>query len=101
MTDWFRAYWGEEDVWFYFEIDPDGWVMRQVELRGPNDTPIAAASLTEWQEAQRMGRLHEYEATYGVTAGIPIQEWEGYDPQPLASSEFESVWRRARYHLTT
>ncbi|MET8038472.1 hypothetical protein ABZT01_37200, partial [Streptomyces sp. NPDC005345] len=35
MTTWMRCYWDEEDVWFYFEVDVDGWVARQVELQGP------------------------------------------------------------------
>ncbi|MEU8176237.1 hypothetical protein AB0C14_25450 [Microbispora hainanensis] len=42
MTRWFRAYWGEKDIWFYFEVDADGWVTRQIELRGPDGVPIAA-----------------------------------------------------------
>ncbi len=99
MTYWFRAHWDEEDIWFYFEVDDDGWVTRQIELRGPNNTPIAAASLVEWQEAKIAGRLRQYEATYGSTAEIPVQEWDGYDPQPLTSTEFETIWHRARHRL--
>lgn len=99
MTHWFRAYWDEEDIWFYFEIDAEGWVSRQVELHGPDGVPIAAASLAEWQEAQSAGRTSVYESTYGMTADVPVQEWEGYDPQSLTLSGFESVWCRARSHL--
>ncbi|MFF8387359.1 hypothetical protein ACF053_27465 [Streptomyces kanasensis] len=32
MTIWVRCYWDEEDTWFYFEVDAEGWVIRQVEL---------------------------------------------------------------------
>jgi hypothetical protein len=99
MTYWFRAHWDEEDIWFYLEVDADGWVTRQVELRGPGNTPIVAASLAEWQEAQTTGHLSQYEATYGLTAAIPVQEWDGYEPQPLTSIEFENVWDQARQHL--
>ncbi|MEU4548307.1 hypothetical protein [Nonomuraea dietziae] len=99
MTLWFRSYWDEADLWFYFEVDGDGWVSRQVELLGPAGTPITAASLEEWQHAQVMGRLSQYAGTYGSTAEIPIQEWEGYDPHPLTRTEFEAVWTRARRHL--
>ncbi|MEV0623984.1 hypothetical protein AB0I81_62465 [Nonomuraea sp. NPDC050404] len=99
MTHWFRAHWAEEDIWFYFEIDAEGWVSRQIELRGPDNVPIAAASLAEWQEAYSAGRTRRYEATYGTTADIPVQEWDGHDPQPLTSSDFETVWCRARGHL--
>ncbi|MEV4062222.1 hypothetical protein [Nonomuraea dietziae] len=89
MTLWFRSYWDESDLWFYFEVDGDGWVSRQVELLGPAGTPITAASREEWQHA----------GTYGSTAEIPIQEWEGHDPHPLTRTEFEAVWTRARRHL--
>lgn len=101
MTQWFRAHWDEEDIWFYFEVETDGWVARQIELRGPDATPIAAASLAEWQDTQDVGGLNAYEATYGITAEIPIQEWEGYEPQPLTRDEFETAWRHARRHLST
>lgn len=33
---WLKAHWDEEDVLFFFEADEDGWVLRQVELRGPD-----------------------------------------------------------------
>lgn len=72
---------------------------RQIELCGPERVPIAAASLAEWQEAQKAGTLSRYEATYGMTAEALVHEWEGYDPQPLTLSDFESVWRQARRHL--
>ncbi|MEV4296346.1 hypothetical protein [Microbispora rosea] len=29
-------------MWFYFEVDAEGWVSRQVELSGPGGIPIAA-----------------------------------------------------------
>ncbi|WP_220502937.1 hypothetical protein [Microbispora sp. H10885] len=99
MTRWFRAYWDEEDTWFYVEVGDDGWVVRQIELRGPDDTPLTAASWPEWQEAEIAGRLWQYEAAFGATAEIPLREWDGYEPQPLTSAEFESSWRRARYVL--
>ncbi|MFG1971548.1 hypothetical protein ACGFJC_19670 [Nonomuraea fuscirosea] len=99
MLRWFRAHWDEEDIWFYFEVDTEGWVIRQIELRGPEWVPIGAASLAEWQKAQKAGKLSRYEATYGMTAEAPVHEWEGYDPQPLTLSDFESVWQQARRHL--
>ncbi|GIH51590.1 hypothetical protein Mro03_67690 [Microbispora rosea subsp. rosea] len=86
-------------MWFYFEVDAEGWVSRQVELRGPDGIPIAAASLTEWQQAQAAGRLGRYEATYGRTAETPVQEWDGYEPDALTAAEFEDVWSRAHQHL--
>lgn len=96
MTRWFRSHWAEGDTWFYFEADADGWVTRQVELEGPPEMPIAAASLAEWEAAQRAGTLRDYEATFGSTAEIPVQEWDAHEPQDLAAEEFETVWLTAR-----
>ncbi|MFE9468831.1 hypothetical protein ACFYNW_35430 [Streptomyces virginiae] len=95
-----RCYWDEEDVWFYFEVDAEGWVTRQIELEGPALTPIAAASLTEWQRASDTGRLDEYDSRFGVTAELPVSEWEGHDPEQLTADVFEEVWDSARWQIT-
>ncbi|MEU3408827.1 hypothetical protein ABZ766_33440 [Streptomyces sp. NPDC006670] len=34
MTTWMQCFWDEEAIWFYFEVDAEGWVIRQVELQG-------------------------------------------------------------------
>jgi hypothetical protein len=99
MTEWIRCYWDEEDIWYYFEVDTDGWVTRQVELHGPRQEPTTAASLDEWQLEFAAGRIQEYQARYGVLADQPVTEWEGHDPQPLSAAEFEQVWNCARHHL--
>ncbi|MFH8572937.1 hypothetical protein [Streptomyces sp. NPDC017993] len=99
MNTWMRCYWDEEDVWFYFEFDAEGWVTRQVELEGPELTPIAAASLSEWQRACDTGSLNEYDNRYGITAELPVSEWEGHAPEPLTSEEFEEVWNTARRQI--
>lgn len=95
-----RCYWDEEDVWFYFELDAESWVIRQVELQGPELTPIAAASLLERQQARDAGRLAEYDSVFGGTAELLASEWEGHDPQPLTCEEFEEVWNMARRQIT-
>ncbi|MFS4108200.1 hypothetical protein [Streptomyces sp. PD-S100-1] len=100
MRTWMRCYWDDEDVWFYFEVDAEGVVIRQVELRGPELTPIAAASLEEWQRAHDASRVGAYEARFGATAEPPVGEWEGHDPVYLTSAEFEAVWESARRRLT-
>ncbi|MFD5783001.1 hypothetical protein [Streptomyces sp. NPDC126933] len=94
-----RCYWDEEDTWFYFEVGAAGWVIRQIELEGPELTPIAAASLKEWQRAYDAGRLDEYDNRFGITAELPVSEWEGHDPLSLASEEFEEVWKTARQDI--
>lgn len=62
VTKWLRCYWDEGGIWFYFELDADGQVTRQVEPQEPDLTPLAAASLDEWLHAQKASRLAEYEA---------------------------------------
>ncbi|MET8134070.1 hypothetical protein [Streptomyces sp. NPDC005251] len=96
MTRWFRSYWAEEDTWFYFEVDAEGWVTRQAELQGPLEKPIAAASSAEWEAAQQAGTLTDYEAVFGATAEVPVQEWEAHEPQDLTAAAFETVWLTAR-----
>lgn len=96
---WFRSYWKEEDIWFYFEVDSEGWVTRQIELQGPEMAPIAAASLAEWQRAYDAGRLDQYDSRFGITAELPVSEWEGHDPEQLTSEEFEEVWGPARRQI--
>ncbi|MGW3425964.1 hypothetical protein [Streptomyces phaeochromogenes] len=96
MTRWLRSYWAEEETWFYFEVGADGWVSRQVELQGPLEKPVAAASLAEWQAAQQAGALADYEATFGATAEVPVHEWDAHEPQDLTAQEFETVWLTAR-----
>ncbi|WP_427168837.1 hypothetical protein ACQF4J_47270 (plasmid) [Streptomyces sp. C1-1] len=95
MTRWCRSYWAEEDTWF-FEVDAGGWVTRQVELQGPLEKPIAAASLAEWEAAQQAGTLRDYEAAFGGTAEVAVHEWDPHDAQDLSPAEFENVWAAAR-----
>jgi hypothetical protein len=94
-----RCYWDEEDIWFYVEADADGEVTRQIELQGPEATPLAAASLDEWRRACDRGLMADYERTYGFTSELPVSEWEGHDPQPLTADEFEKVWAAARRQI--
>ncbi|MEU9338721.1 hypothetical protein AB0D49_37160 [Streptomyces sp. NPDC048290] len=96
-----RCYWDEEDTWFYFEVDACGWVIRQVELEGPEQLPIAAASLAEWHGARDAGRLDEYDSRFGITAELPVSEWEGHEPEQLTFEEFEEVWGPARCQIAS
>lgn len=99
MTRWVRCFWDEESIWFYFELDGDDTVVRQIELQEPGAEPLAAASLVEWQDAHATGGLAEYEAAYGLTAELPFSQWEGHDPQWLSAEEFETVWATARRQI--
>lgn len=100
VTTWMRCYWAEEDIWFYCEVDTEGWVTRQIELQGPDLTPIAAASLAEWQQAYAAGRLAEYDNRFGLTAELPVSEWEGHEPEQLTFEQFEEIWDSSRRQIT-
>ncbi|WP_327309109.1 hypothetical protein OG730_00245 [Streptomyces sp. NBC_01298] len=95
-----RCCWDEQDTWSYFEVDAEGWVTRQIELEGPELIQIAAASLAEWQQARDTGSLDEYDNRFGITAELPVPEWEGHDPEELTSDQFEEVWDSARRQIT-
>ncbi|MEV7416621.1 hypothetical protein [Streptomyces sp. NPDC089919] len=99
MTRWLRCFWDEEAIWFYFELNSEGDVIRQVELQEPGGTALPAASLAESEEAQKDGRLAAYESVYGMTADLPFSDWEGHDPKWLSADEFEIVWSMARRQL--
>ena len=96
---WVRRHWGEEDIWFYFELNAEGWVTRQVELQGPNRVPIAAASLSEWFRELDAGGIQQYQARFGGVADKPItvDQLEDYEAIPVAA--FEQLWREARTSL--
>lgn len=96
MTRWLRCFWDEESIWFYLELDEGGFVVRQIELAGPSGAVLAAACLSEWEQAHAEGRGIEYERVYGLTAQAPICEWEGHDPRWLSVDEFEQVWSATR-----
>jgi hypothetical protein len=99
---WFKSRWDEEEVLLFFEANEDGWVLRQVELRGPDRAPAVAAALAEWPDAKRDGlaAVQAYEAKYGALADQPISEWDaGFPHVAIDRAEFEEVWNRARAHL--
>ncbi len=96
---WMRFYFDEDDVWYYFEVGPDGDVHRQVEVQGATGVPITAASWDELAPLADVAAVQTYEATYGMLAQVPIE------PDILASldtitlTEFEQHWSSARRHL--
>jgi hypothetical protein len=96
---WVRRFWDEEGVWFYFELDDDGWVTRQIELQDPDRIPIAAASLSEWFTELDAGRIQQYQARFGGVADKPIPAEEIGDYEPVPADAFEELWQAARRHL--
>lgn len=68
----------DEDITYFFEADEDGWVLRQVELQGPERMLATAASLSEWPDADADGlaAVQQYEARYGGLADQTITSWD-------------------------
>jgi len=98
MPRWVRSYWDEEDVTFFWEVGDDGWITRHIELVGPERRPKAASSLEEWMRELDAGRIQQYQATYGVLADQPIDDW-GLPHVDLTREEYETVWTEARQAL--
>lgn len=99
---WLKAYWDEDDLELFFEVDADLVVLRQVELRGPSRVPTVAAALAELPDANREGidAVCRYEARYGVLSDQPLGELDVDFPHvEVSRAEFERVWARARAHL--
>lgn len=96
MRKWFRSHWDDEDVWFYVEVDSEGFVRRYVELEGPRRDANAACSLQEWEDAHRADTIDEYYGTYGMPQDWSTWAWDDHDLKPSTEAEFESVWRYAR-----
>ncbi len=93
---WLRGYWDEEDVTYFFEVDDEGWVQRQVEHRG--ERPTVAAALAEIPT--ELAAVQAYEGKYGTLAEQPIGAWDAqYRHVALAASEFEAIWQHARASL--
>ncbi|MEU3795929.1 hypothetical protein [Streptomyces fructofermentans] len=96
MTRWFRSHWAEAETWFYFEVEENGDLSRHVELHGPLEQPVAAASLVEWRATQRSGSLRGYESAFGAIAEVFVRPSNAGAAEPLTADAFESVWRSAR-----
>lgn len=96
MTKWVRWYWDQEDLWFWLEVDDDGWVTRQVELQGELQTPTAAASLAEWLQIPDESSRDQYQEKLGKLVAEPFSEYELRKCQTVTAVEFENVWAPAR-----
>jgi hypothetical protein len=103
MTSWFRTYYEDEDLWLYFEVDDDGWAVRQVEARGADSEPVTAASLEEvlhLRDHADLAAMGRYERQYGVLAEGSLDGWQE-QPQAaeIPAAEFEQLWAEARRTL--
>ena len=99
---WLKSYWDEEDILFFFEVNADSWVLRQIELSGPTRTPTTAAALDETLAArdESLKAMQKYEAKYGRIADQPITCWDPDFPrEEISQEDFEKTWVAARSHL--
>jgi hypothetical protein len=104
VIGWFRFRDADEDVWFHYEVDDDGWVSRQVDLTGAEGRYVTAASLVEVVRARDFGGLtavRAYEARFGVLAegggNEALRDWPGVEE--IGAEEFERLWVAARRAL--
>lgn len=98
MTRWVCDHWTDEDLWFYFEIDVEGFVQRQVTLEGSDRQANVACSLQGWEDAYRAGTTEEYYETYGMPDEWSTRfcAWDHHNLKPMTKAEFENVWCYAR-----
>lgn len=103
MVTWFRTYYGDEDLWLYFEADDEGWAARQVEVRGKDARPVAAASLAEvlhLRDHADLAAMGRYERQYGILSEGPLDGWQDQpEAAEISSAEFEQLWTEARRAL--
>ncbi|MEU6666055.1 hypothetical protein [Streptomyces sp. NPDC046727] len=103
MVMWIRTYDEALDLWQYFEGDEEGWVLRQVDLRADDGTPVTAASLEEvlrYQERADAATMGRYKQRYGLVAEGRLTGWEDAPRAgTISAEEFESVWLEARRTL--
>ncbi|MEU9787575.1 hypothetical protein AB0H92_42620 [Streptomyces phaeochromogenes] len=103
MVMWIRMYDEGRDLWQHFEGDGQGWVLRQVDLRGDDGAPVVAVSLEEilrLQERADIPTMSRYEQRYGLVSEGRIVGWEeGLRADAISAEEFEKVWLDARRTL--
>jgi hypothetical protein len=103
MTRWIRYYWADYDTWSYIEFSDDGWALRHVELQGPQQRPVTAATLNEVLHVRDHGNIADmraYERKYGVLADGDVRGWRKSDEvTEITKAEFEQAWAPARRAL--
>ncbi len=89
-----------EDIEFYWEVGPDGWAVRQLEIDRASGRPLAAATLQEWRGEGHGGPI-------GSGSGAESFVEQALDPadprvatRPISGAEFERRWAEARSQLS-
>jgi hypothetical protein len=103
VTLWLRYYFDEDDTLTYYEFGEDGYAQRQVDLQGPEQRPVTAATLEEVLHARDHGGFEAvvaYERRYGVLAEGDLDGWRDVDHVvEISAAEFEQAWEPARRAL--
>lgn len=103
MNDWFRVRDEDEGLWRYFEVDGEGWPVRQVEVREADAVSVTAASLEEvlsLRDHGDLGAMSRYELRYGVLAEGSLDGWrEQPHSNEISAREFGRLWAEARRTL--
>ncbi|WP_093802933.1 hypothetical protein [Streptomyces sp. Wb2n-11] len=103
MTPWIHTCGDQSDTWSFFELDGEGWALRQVDLQGPQRCPVTAACLAEVIRARDhadLAAMDAYERKYGVLAEGSLYGWQDAGgTAEITRHEFESTWTAARETL--
>jgi hypothetical protein len=85
----------------YYELDSDGFAVRNLDVDPATGEPASAVSRPEWNTARDYGDLYEYEAKFGRVAEGNIGEaLESHEPDEfITAADFEAVWTRCRADL--
>jgi hypothetical protein len=96
-----HEYFADDDRDLYYELDSDGFAVRNLDVDPATGEPISAVSRPEWNSARDYGDLYEYIAKFGRVAEGNIGEaLESHEPDEfITAAAFEAVWNRCRAHL--
>ncbi len=88
----------DDDLDLYYELDDEGHVLRDINVRQSSGEPLTAASRDEWYAARDFGDLHAYRTKFGgVGEGEVGSALSDVFPwRAVSEVEFEELWSRAR-----
>lgn len=96
-----HEYFAEEDRDLYYELDSDGFAVRNLDIIRTSGETASAVSRAEWNRERDHGDLYEYMAKFGgVVEGNIGDTLEAPEPyEVIPSADFETVWSRCRADL--
>jgi hypothetical protein len=99
-----HEFFAEENRDLYYELDRDGYAVRNIDIDRANDESASAVARSEWNHARDYGDLYEYMARFGRIAegklGEDLEATAADHPYDTISAEvFDQVWTRCRSDL--